>query len=413
MGWLTTIGRTIGKATEHRHDLVPKRLKRLIGFGPAPLQIHPKATRGPVTHVVILDGTMSSLETGFETNAGITYKLLSEIAPNRAVSLKYEQGIQWQGLRRAMDVMAGVGINRQIRRAYGFIASRYRPGDRIFLIGFSRGAFAVRSLAGVIDRVGLLRAEHATERNVRQAYRHYRQAPEAACGAAFRAAYCHASAPIAMVGVWDTVRALGFRAPLLWRFSPVEHEFHSHALGPSVQRGFHALARDETRSAFSPVLWDSVPGHNGTLEQVWFRGTHGDVGGHLIGFEAARPLANIPLVWMLDRAESCGLPLPEGWRGRFACDPSAPSVSTWQGWGKLFLLRGPRALGRDPSERLHHTAQSYPRRGLAGLAVIGLSQMVQSLRPPFPFSARFARSPFKQLRDDHDGHGQKLQRKDL
>lgn len=68
----------------------------------------------------------------------------------------------------------GPGINRQIRRAYGYLASRYRPGDRIFLFGYSRGAFAVRSLAGIMDRVGLLRADQATERNVQLAYRHYR-----------------------------------------------------------------------------------------------------------------------------------------------------------------------------------------------------------------------------------------------
>ena len=63
--------------------------------------------------------------------------------------------------------MMGRGINRQIRRAYGYLASRYRPGDKIYLFGYSRGAYAVRSLAGVIDRIGLLRPEHATVRHIR------------------------------------------------------------------------------------------------------------------------------------------------------------------------------------------------------------------------------------------------------
>lgn len=334
------------------------RLKHLAGFGPAEQSLHPSgaAKRGPVTHVVILDGTMSSLEEGFETNAGRTFRLLSEMGPNKAVSLKYEAGIQWQGLSRAIDVLAGVGINRQIRRAYGFIASRYRPGDQIFLFGYSRGAYAVRSLAGVIDRVGLLKADHATQRNVRQAYRHYRMDPDSLAARSFSAAHCYDAAPVEMVGVWDTVRALGFRAPVLWRFSPVEHKFHSHHLGQTVRHGFQALALDETRNAFAPVLWDTEPGYTGTLQQVWFAGSHGDVGGHLTGYEPARPLSNIPLIWMLDHAAQCGLPLPDDWRARYPTDVDAPSVGTFRGWGKLFVGRSARQVGLDPSERLHDSA---------------------------------------------------------
>src|SRR5690606_38005837 len=113
----------------------------------------------------------------------------------------------------ARDVIEGRGINRQIRRAYGVLASRFRPGDRIFLFGYSRGAYAVRSLAGVIDRMGLLRAEHAVERNVLQVYRHYRSYAPGAAAEAFRDRYCHADVPIEMTGVWDTVKALGLRAP--------------------------------------------------------------------------------------------------------------------------------------------------------------------------------------------------------
>ncbi|SDW18037.1 Uncharacterized protein, PA2063/DUF2235 family [Litoreibacter albidus] len=337
------------------------RLKSLVGFGPAPRSVHPKGTRGPVTHVIILDGTMSTLERGYETHAGTTFRLLSEMAPNKAVSLKYEAGIQWQGLRRAIDVMAGVGINRQIRNAYGFIASRYRPGDRIFLFGYSRGAYAVRSLAGVIDQIGLLRADCATERNVRQAYRHYRRSPSSDASKAFRKQFCHADATIEMIGIWDTVRALGFRAPFLWRFSPVEHEFHSHSLGCSVKHGYHALALNETRRVFEPVLWQSREGYEGVLEQVWFKGAHGDIGGHLMGYDAARPLANIPLVWMLEKAEDCGLPLPDGWRARFPRDVDAPSVGTWRQWGKLFWQRRARVVGRDPSERLHPSVVNSPQ----------------------------------------------------
>jgi uncharacterized protein (DUF2235 family) len=306
--------------------------------------------RGPRDHILILDGTASSLEEGRETNAGITYKLLRE---QGGASLFYEAGIQWQNWKSTGDVLLGIGINLQIRRAYGYLASRYQQGDRIFVLGFSRGAYAARSLVGLIDRVGLLQAHHATESNIRQVYRLYEYTPEPETLAAFRSRYCHPATRVEMVGCWDTVKALGLRLPLLWRLSEPRHAFHNHALGPSVKRGYQALAMDETRQAFSPVLWQQPDDWQGVVEQLWFRGTHGDVGGMLNGYEAARPLANIPLVWMLEKLEGCGVKLPEGWRARFPQDAEAPSVGTWQGFGKLFVLRQARVMGREPSERLH------------------------------------------------------------
>jgi len=146
--------------------------------------------------------------------------------------------------------------------------------------------------------------------------------------------------------------------PLLWRFSAPQHDFHDHELGAVVRHGFHALALDETRDAFAPVLWSCSPGWQGHVEQVWFTGVHGDIGGQLNGREEARPLANIPLFWMLERLEACGVPLPDDWRGRIDCVPEAPSVGTWARWGKLFLMRRRRIVGQDVSERLHPTAHA-------------------------------------------------------
>jgi uncharacterized protein (DUF2235 family) len=324
--------------------------------------------RGQVDHVIILDGTMSSLAPGCETNAGLAYRLLGSIgAP---VSVYYESGVQWDDWRSARDVMMGRGINRQIRRAYGYLASRYRPGDRIFLMGYSRGAYAVRSLAGVIDQVGLLRADCATERNVMTAYRHYQATPGSAVAQAFTRAHCHPVVEIEMVGVWDTVKALGLRLPVLWRWSEPAHAFHSHHLGHTIRHGFHALALEETRDAFMPVLWDCPEDWSGRVEQVWFPGAHGDVGGQLGGVETARPLANIPLVWMLERLEECGMALPQGWRTQFPTDVAAPSVGTWSGWGKMFLIRHRRVVGHDRSERLHESV------GQREMARGGLHQVV-------------------------------------
>jgi uncharacterized protein (DUF2235 family) len=305
----------------------------------------PGRKRGVVDHVIILDGTLSTLKPGQEGNAGLLFKLLAEGGPRVHRTVYYEPGLQWQGWRYGMDLVQGRGLNRQIRRAYGWLASHYREGDRIYLFGYSRGAFAVRSLAGVIDRVGLLTRENADSPAAR----------------AFVAQFCHATAPIRMVGAWDTVKALGIRLPLLWMLTDKKHAFHNHHLGASIQHGFHALALHETRAVFEPVMWESLPGWPGNVQQMWFRGAHGDIGGMIGHLAESRPLANIPLTWMLERAETVGLALPDGWRDRYPCDATAPMVGTTRGWGMWFLLRRKRRVGRDPSEAIHPSVEAAPR----------------------------------------------------
>ncbi|MEQ9257940.1 MAG: DUF2235 domain-containing protein [Roseovarius sp.] len=345
-----------------------KRLFHLVRPGLRQGRSSYRGARGRVTHVIILDGTMSSLEPGCESNAGLAYKLLSEMSGAR-LSLYYEAGVQWIDWRSTGDVLLGRGINRQIRRAYGYLASRYREGDRIILMGYSRGAYAARSLAGIIDHVGLLRAREATERNILTAYRHYQSERPGAVLKAFAAANCHPKVEIEMMGVWDTVKALGLRVPILWRWTEPAHAFHNHQLGAVIRRGYHALALDETRQVYAPVMWETPPGFQGRVEQVWFIGSHGDVGGQLGGFEPARQLANIPLVWMLEKLEACEVPLPEGWRARFPCDAEAPSSGTWRGWGKIFLLRAARRPGQDRSERLHESVRGRDLHLPGGAAV--------------------------------------------
>jgi uncharacterized protein (DUF2235 family) len=156
-----------------------------------------------------------------------------------------------------------------------------------------------------------------------------------------------------MVGVFDTVKSLGLKVPLLWLLVKDKTGFHNHHLGASIRHGFHALALQETRNAFAPVLWESPPDWQGNVEQVWFRGAHGDVGGQIGDMAEARPLANIPLVWMLERAAAVGLQLPDGWRERFPCDVNAPMVGTMRAWGRWFVIRSRRRVMQDVSERLH------------------------------------------------------------
>ncbi|EBA13127.1 DUF2235 domain-containing protein [Roseobacter sp. CCS2] len=311
--------------------------------------------RGPATHVVILDGTMSSLAPGYETNAGLTFKLLNEVSRSANLTVHYEAGIQWRDWSNTWDVMTGRGINRQIERAYGVVATRYRAGDKIILIGYSRGAYAVRSLAGVIDLVGLVKSDCATVRVIRQAYRHYRSGARSPVAQAFRDHHCHPNAEVEAVAVWDTVKALGLRLPIVWRWGQAQHDFHNHALGSHIRNGFHALAIDERRAAYAPIMWQCPVGWDGHMEQVWFRGNHGDVGGQVWQHPEARPLANIPLVWMLERLSACGVPLPDYWHSRFPQNVNAPSIGNWRGWAKIFLARRKRVVGKCRSERLHES----------------------------------------------------------
>ena len=337
-----------------------QRLLNWLRLAPRSEHTAPARGKGGLTHVIILDGTMSTMVPGWETNAGLTYRLLREVG--YPLSVFYEAGVQFRNWRTAPNVLMGRGINRQIKRAYGYLASRYRPGDKIILIGYSRGAYAVRSLAGVVETVGLLRAEAATVRNVRQAYRLYRANRPDGVTQDFRQANCHDQVEIEAIGVWDTVKALGVRLPYLWRFSAPNHKFHNHRLGASVKHGFHAVALHETRQAFEPVMWECAGDSQPRVQQMWFRGSHGDIGGMLGGYLPARLLSNIPLIWMLEALEPCGLVLPDNWQARFPTDPFAPSVGTWRGWGFIFLLRRKRTVGSDPSEEIHPTAEMAPSK---------------------------------------------------
>lgn len=319
--------------------------------------------REPLDHVLLLDGTMGSLRSDRLTSIGLIYRFLRRAAPR--ASVYYGRGLQWREWHDISDVWFGWGVNTQILRAYGWLAMRYRPGDRIFLIGYSRGAFAARSLAGMIERVGLLRPEHAIERNTRLAWRHYEgETPEPILNG-FRRTLCHEAVPIEMVGAFDTVQALGVRLPFFWLVSEARVRFHGHHLGESVNHGYQALALHETRSVLEPLIWKSDTTGAIRLEQRWFAGAHGDIGGQLGHFADARPRANIPLVWMLERAEGLGLALPPGWQQEFPRDPNAPSVGTWRGWGKLFWLRAPRVVGIDPSEALHESVELPEKGGVA------------------------------------------------
>lgn len=226
----------------------------------------------------------------------------------------YDPGIGTAGslMRRAFDGATGTGMSKNILDAYRYLISNYVPGDELYFFGFSRGAFSVRSLAGLIRNSGLLRVD-AAER-IDAAYALYRsRAPEdhprARESMLFRRTYAvEPVTPIHFVGVWDTVGALGnpVRIADYLGYFGRRNEFHDTQLSSTVKHAYHALAIDETRKHFSATLWHqpaAIPGQ--TIEQVWFAGVHSNVGG---GYPAAG-LSDIALAYMHGRARRAGLAL--------------------------------------------------------------------------------------------------------
>jgi uncharacterized protein (DUF2235 family) len=223
--------------------------------------------------------------------------------------LFYHPGIGTSGswLSRLYDGYTGSGVSSTILEAYRFVIENYEPGDQLFLFGFSRGAFTVRSLSGLIRSCGILQPDAVYA--IPKAFRLYRARrpathPREREATLFRRTYgVEEISPIEFIGVWDTVGALG--NPLLFGNLSPGNRFHDVDLSTKVRHAFQALAIDEKRRFFEATLWHQQPDGVGRqqLEQVWFCGTHSNVGG---GYADAR-LAEIALEWLVEKARACGL----------------------------------------------------------------------------------------------------------
>jgi uncharacterized protein (DUF2235 family) len=206
----------------------------------------------------------------------------------------YLAGIGTSGTvkHQVLEGATGTGTSERIRDAYRFLAERYQPGDRIFGFGFSRGAFAIRSLAGFIDLAGLSMEPRALkEEEILELYEAYMDATPID-----KSLYGTADTAIDFLGVWDTVGALAFGRTLgnFHRISP-----------PNVKRVAHALALDEERERFEPAFWELSANAETQVDEVWFSGCHTNIGGGYVDPN----LSNIALFWMLQSARDAGLPL--------------------------------------------------------------------------------------------------------
>jgi uncharacterized protein (DUF2235 family) len=269
--------------------------------------------------VIFADGTWNKMDA---TDKGTNVVKLCEATVNdrnQGQVTAYDSGVGSRWYNRIRGGAFGMGISENIKDSYRAIVKEWKShDDEIFLFGFSRGAYTVRSLAGLIGFVGIVREEDAID----QAYDFYRDLKKIAPKTEkdrkkldprrkaefdrFRQAHVHdldQRVRIKMIGVWDTVGALGI--PQSWlneHLNPFPHEFHDTSLGAGVENAYHAVSIDEKRKAFQPTLWDPDP----RVRQVCFAGVHSDVGG---GYEDHPELGYITLIWMADHAERHGLQL--------------------------------------------------------------------------------------------------------
>jgi hypothetical protein len=226
----------------------------------------------------------------------------------------------------------GRGMKDLIKDGYEFLSGKYDQGDQIFLFGFSRGAFAARSLAGFVHKVGLLLKKQPE--HLEDAYELYEHRPQHG-QLQLRAFLRRVSGtpipaegqrlPIHFIGVWDTVAALGLPGRS-HRFSAPFTEYHQTELPENISNARQALALHELRQSFEPLLWMGCSPSQ-SLQQVWFPGAHSDVGG---GYRQTQ-WSDEALRWMADEAASCGLALNRTLLPKAMEDDGAPIHNSIKG----------------------------------------------------------------------------------
>lgn len=269
--------------------------------------------------VICCDGTWNTPD---ETDQGVpaqtnVVKVAQAVNPvaadGVAQRMYYDPGVGTSGsfLRRVIDGATGSGLSRNVQEAYRYLIVTYKPGDELYFFGFSRGAFAVRSLGGLIRNCGILRRDAADM--LEKGYELYRSRskashPRAQESVLFRRTYSVADIiPIKFIGVWDTVGALG--NPLLVNgYLSRLQSFHDTDLSSKVANAYQALAIDEKRRLFRATMWNrQAHAENQALEQAWFVGVHSNIGG---GY-ATTGLSDIALQWMAEKARGCSLDLAD------------------------------------------------------------------------------------------------------
>ena len=234
---------------------------------------------------------------------------------------------------RLLGAAFGAGIQQNVEDAYRFLMEHYECGDRVFMFGFSRGAFTVRSLAGMLHDCGLL--ERGSVNLVPYASKIYTDRDRRRNAAGFKLAFSRECRPY-FIGAWDTVGSLGW----VW----AKKEFNI-GLNGVVDYCYHAVATDERRRQFPVSMWDENRAEGWqTVEQVWFPGCHSDVGGWNRKPKMPTAIPDVTLRWMLKKAQACGLELEEGWDHGLADEAGPLTVNeSWTGPWRLWRPK-PRTM---------------------------------------------------------------------
>jgi len=285
--------------------------------------------------VVCFDGTWNTLG---NTDEGVpaptnVADLEKYIKSGPSVKTFYIAGVGTSGgkLKRLYEGSTGAGLTKDLGQGYRWLAENYQPGDKIYFFGFSRGSYTARSLAGMIGSVGLMDltgsslSKNERKRAVNSAMDAYKgnkkklsRNQEVGAIAPVKKKYLEylrgtGAVPIQFLGVWDTVGALGIPDDFgFWKFAfgnLARYKFHDTRLGEIVKNACHAVAIDERRVDFRPTLWTDIDAHAGqNIEQVWFTGVHGDIGGSY----ADTDLGDLTLKWMMQAAKKAGLAFKPG-----------------------------------------------------------------------------------------------------
>jgi hypothetical protein len=284
--------------------------------------------------IICSDGTWNSPEKKGNKQGRLTnvVKMVRAIEPiDKSAKMQqvvfYDQGIgadTFGWLEKKIRGMTGWGIKQNILDCYRFLANNYTDGDEIYFIGFSRGAYTIRSLGGLLDTVGLLAKSELDA--LPEAYEFYRKPTAKRGGKRFkpiRSLQRRTTRPqIAFLGAFDTVGALGIPTPGLGRLLKKRVSFHNTKLSAQVANAYQALAIDERRAPFKPAIW-TAKGSQSHVQQVWFAGTHSDIGGGSLD----SGLSDIAFRWMIQRAMECGLTFTKKYIDdgkRFSPDPLGP-----------------------------------------------------------------------------------------
>lgn len=306
----------------------------------------------------------------------------------------YHDGVGAQkGLEHLTGGATGEGIEGIIRDLYRSIAYNYVDGDELYLFGFSRGAYTVRTLAGFMYHLGLL--QKSDDFFVPDLFAEYELRKDMAAIRAdpkFRNMRDPRPCPVTkFIGVWDTVGALGLPGAVGAVLNGTRFAYHDIDLNSKIENAFHALAIDEERVPFEPSIWQRAKDWTGHLEQTWFCGVHCNVGG---GY-SPDGLANEALHWMVEKAENCGLEFDKNYLDYFRpCFNSNSNDSMTTMYRLLGRYIRPLGKYRDSGEQIHRSVMdrinmaslgyapsNYPqelRQGPAALPVVDTTRIARS-----------------------------------